>query len=400
LAGGDPVIGSLVRANNQAQAAAVQASANVDLGSVVVNPSSKKAVASKEAQGGVQLVGAPQGLDQNGDGVITDAERRAYQTKKIKQKITQGQANGLTVSALDFILRPGMWEADFGVYQDRRSYNSWAEVVVASRYQAKGPHGQKVAVVKTTSVDYYSYFYDMQNQFQQGGFYNPNGAGAGLPDYTPSPSLAAAPQQYNPFVPYAGSSLDFVDATGWWELWNPGDPTSTWSLVLPRDLSVGQWVHYTSPTTYPSDIWFVNGNPVTYFTGRDTLNIRVDVAKDANGAPYQIQDAYGAHLVYKVEVHGTTVHTPTKDCVNQDVYTAYTQGVVPVKSCQQFSTPFDFYGYVVSDYGVRARTSSPNETAAQALSRIQFGRILVDANGNFAGATLLNPYAQDPYGWG
>ncbi|RME84543.1 MAG: hypothetical protein D6771_04380 [Zetaproteobacteria bacterium] len=86
LAGGDPVIGSLVRANKQNQAAAVRASANVDLGPVVVNPSTEKVVAGKEAQGGIQLVSAPQGLDQNGDGVITDAERKAYQ----KQKITQG----------------------------------------------------------------------------------------------------------------------------------------------------------------------------------------------------------------------------------------------------------------------------------------------------------------------
>ncbi|RME84544.1 MAG: hypothetical protein D6771_04385 [Zetaproteobacteria bacterium] len=62
-----------------------------------------------------------------------------------------------------------MWEADFRFFQDRRLYNSRAEVVVASRYQAKGPHGRKVAVVKTTSVDYYSYSYDMQNQSQQGG---------------------------------------------------------------------------------------------------------------------------------------------------------------------------------------------------------------------------------------
>ncbi|RME84545.1 MAG: hypothetical protein D6771_04390 [Zetaproteobacteria bacterium] len=195
--------------------------------------------------------------------------------------------------------------------------------------------------------------------------------------------------------------MDFADATGWWELRDPGDPTSTWTLMLPKDLSVGQWVHYTSPTTYPSDIWYdAYGNPVVYFRGRDTLNIRVDVAKDANGAPYQVQDPYGAHLVYKVEVHGTTVRTPTNQCVNQDVYTAYTQGFVPVQSCQQFSTPFDFYSYVVSDYGVMVEALSPNETAAQALSRIQFGRILVDANGNFRGATLLNPNAQDPYGWG
>ena len=392
LQNGDPVIGSLVSAANQTQAAAVTANSNTDLGRVIINPAKKKAVSENEAANqlqGAQVVAAPAGMDKNGDGVITKQEADTYKVSQVQKQVQQGgQAKITSVSALDFLPKPGTWWTDISTWTDPTGQASGKDVAiaVASAYRTTGPNGQPIVAVKSSFVDYYSSYVDPYTNMS--GFYTPYGQVG--PDYS-ALQPSTPPAQYNPFFPWAWAWLDVVDQYSWWELGGVGDPYAKWQRFAPANLTVGK---QTSLTIGPYDWWTMYdmyGNPTVMMTGTDQITYLIQPAQK-NGQPYLFTDASGKqHLVYRVHVHGVTTVTPTAQC---DPY------VIGMPCQQQTFPPFDRYSYVITGWGIQVDvTDAPTLPVDQALARVQFGRISKDPYGNFVSATLENSLAADPYGW-
>ncbi|RME81957.1 MAG: hypothetical protein D6771_07625, partial [Zetaproteobacteria bacterium] len=349
---------------------------------MVVNPQTKKAVAEAQLTGKVQTQSAAQ-MDANGDGIVTQKDASILKAKSVAaggggaggggagggQPQAGGGAGGgaaaQTVSVLELIAPDGMWMLDVSHGQQQDSY----AFMVSFLDSVPGPSGQMVKALGRLSVGYY-----VRDPYNNNGFFGVNGYQAqALAPWTGS---AASGQR-----PWVSEHFEFVDAYGLYQGGRQDPYGWRWQRVVPATITIGRGYTLT---------WDQYGVPYDVYTGvkHFTEDLYVTLATDANGNPVSFADDQGLpHLVYHLQFSNAQA-TYYPNCQGQQGCPA--QIAVPV--------PTDPPGYIIGGLGVWLPDLG---SWPASLAAMQFGRIQTDPyTGAFKDATLMNPYATDPYGWG
>jgi len=364
------LLGSLVQAGNTAVAGAVNLTGSDDLGNVVINPKTQKAVSEKDANGtlAASTVGpAPTNIAAT-NGVVTKAS--------IDQVAVSNAATGTItqLSVTDFFAKPNTWWSMNNTWKDPYTGTSGAEYAlsVAEILRTPGPTGTPVDAVKSSSVTYYSSYIDPANPASSSSGYYMFNTALGYQDYS-SPTFTSPPSAFDFFSgPWTWAQADYADAANnvMYSNYNLGDPYSTWSKSVPLNITLGVPVTINQSDPY----------------GAATDIITVTLAQEA-GKPYILTDTNSKkHTVIQVQDQWT--YTPNQtQCQNnlqRDPYACNTQTQ-------------NWNAYVVAGYGgasvdVKDPITGANRTPSVALATVQFGDISTNAAG-VATFTNVNPLA-------
>ncbi|MDQ6988416.1 MAG: hypothetical protein Q9M19_00940 [Mariprofundaceae bacterium] len=352
------VIGSLVQASNQTKAGSVSLSGDGDLGNIVINPATGKAVSENEVNGTLKsavVAQAPAGLDSNGDGKIDQNEISAAQTASL--------TNGTSLKHLttaDFFSNPNTWWSASNTWSDP-SFGSGTQMSLGvANIQAKttGPNQGLVDAIKSSDVTYYQSYTDTNNATTT-GYFLVNTVG-NYADYT-SNTFVAPPATFDFFTgPWTWAALDYADTTTDY-IWSKdlGDPNATWSKNVPLNIVFGK--------TYSESF--------TESDGTQSQTFVVKLAQE-NGNNYIFTDVSGVkHIVIIVDVIWSW--TPSATCI----------GCTADQGTEAF--------YIISGFGgadFTARDSAGSLiTPSTAIATQTFGYINKDAAGNFVSASNENP---------
>ena len=337
------VIGSLVQAANTGAASALRMTSSADLGQVVVNPATGKAVSINDANGtlsGVEVTNSP--LDTNGDGIVTQDEMNAAQA-------AAAAAGGSlsTVSVVDFFAKPGTWAANTSSWSDSWGSGTDYSLSVADTKRLNGANGVPVDAVKTSELTYYKVSTDPYAVTTQ-GYYDNTGS-----TWYQSPSYTAPPATFDMWAgPMTWAIAEYPDVTSGYMQQKFGitDPYATWQQAVPLSITLGK----------------TESNTATGFYGTNNNSFVVNIAQEG-GQPYVFTDAAGVkHLVMKVDSNWSWTPDPT-NC----------------PGCMADSGQESFY--VISGYGVANIPATDAAGAAltpsAAIANVPFGTISTGAAG-------------------
>lgn len=190
------VLGSLVQAANTENAAAVALADNTNLGNVVIDPVSGRAVAEADAtpdsvtqeEGvSVKVVDASE-LDSNGDGMVTQDDITALQAKALEDALAGGESKIKKLSPLNFMgdrntwvamteARKESWSHSYTDGNNQQITESFDGDVSEGRFsivrekQVDGPNGGQVTALKHADLTYMR----KESGTRTGPQYNPDG---------------------------------------------------------------------------------------------------------------------------------------------------------------------------------------------------------------------------------
>ena len=361
------LLGSLVQAHAQTTAGAIKLQGNDDMGTIVINPTTQKAVSANEVNGTLKstVTSAPAGLDSNGDGIVSKQEMNSMQATNL----LNNAATLTQVSMANFSSQPGQWASIIQhTLVDPYAIFDTYSLVVADQVKIPGIKGSGlVNAVKETEVLYYDSTIDLTATGLIGsssGFYQANILG--YPDYT-SPTYTSPPVSFDFWMgPTTWASASYVDAKNnqIHSLDIMGDPNTTWdqgSGAIPLNIQLGK--------TYP-----LPAAPSI------TAQFVMSIAKE-QGNPFILKTTDNfAHSVFLVDISFL-------DALGQP---ASMSGVrLPKMSL-----------YLLSGTGIsiNARDSQGNLLPpSQVFAHIPFGQIVTNPLGNFQSATNINPLATTPW---
>jgi len=368
------VLGSLVQANAQTTAGAISLNGNGNLGTVVINPVSGKAVSSNEATGQLtktNVVSAKAaGLSTNANGTITQTNISNMQAATL----ASNPAALKTISTIDYFAKANTWwGGNKQVWQGGNGgfgYN----LNVASQVLVKGPANKPVQAVRSSSVQYYSS--STWNGVTSTGYYSPNQNGSSYA----SPNYVAPPAAYQYYSgPFTWDNFSYLDVAGN-QMYdgsraytnNGVSGPITWVKNITANIPLGKAISgaYSDPM------------------GKGAFTVTVTVAKE-NGVPYILTDTKG-------KKHPVMLLT-MKDTFTPDPIICKKPGQ-PANACAVRTS--NSVSYMIKDFGdaqVDAVDAKGNTVLPSiALKGIVFGDIVTDATGKFVSAINLNPLASAP----
>jgi len=368
------LLGSLVQANAQTKAGAVSLNGNGNLGIIVINPVSGKAVSSNEATGQLtqtNVVSAKvAGLKTTANGTITQTEISKMQALTL----VSNPAALKTISVIDYFAKANTWwGGNKQVWQGGNAGFSY-DLNVASQVLVKGPANKPVNAIRSSSVTYYQS--NTWNKTTTTGYYSPNQNGS---PYA-STNYAAPPATYQYYSgPFTWDFFSYLDSAGN-QMYdgsraytnNGVSGSITWAKSVAATIQLGKATSgaYSDPM------------------GKGAFTVTITIAKE-NGASYILKDTKGKkHLVMLLTMKGT--FTPDPIICKQ-------QGQ-PANACVVRTT--NSVRYMIKDFG-EAQVDAVDANGAAilpsvALKGIVFGNIATNPDGTFKSAINLNPLATIP----
>jgi len=341
------VLASLRQKASTSTAGAVALTANADLGRVLINPTSKKAVSESDINGTLlgSVNSAPVGMDANGDGIVSKQEITSIQANTINS----GSTALTQVSMADFFGQPNQWTSTVTHSPTSDSYS----LAIASTAKITGPQGSLVNAVKESDVIYY------KRNINSTGYYTPNLGYTSTAYMTPpvkfnfnqGPSTSAAASYADPMKNLFHTLNTIGDTKVTWDQYFKYPLNFTLGKMITQNLSI---------------------QGVTF-----SLNLSMNLAQE-NGQPYILKTTDGTlHPVIKVDIKITG--------------NSLFNSLLPKIPSQ----------YLISGGGsfVNAQDTNGNIILpSQALKQVVFGQITSDTYGKFVSATNINPLAVNAWG--
>lgn len=356
------LLGSLVQAGNTTVAGSVALSGNSNLGNIVINPKTQKAISENDANGTLKAsaIGTAPASMKSTNGVITQSAINQVTTNNL----TNGNAAAITqISVADFFAKPNTWWSAVNMWTDSYSGVSGTDytLAIADSIRTTGAAGTSVNATKNSEVVYYSSYNDPTTPANNSMGYYSNMLG--YPNYVTA-TFTAPPATFDFLTgPWTWASAHYADAPNnqMYVNYSFGDPASTWMKEVPLNITVGKAVSV------------INTDP--YGTTNNTFT--VSLAKE-KGIPFVLTDTKNiSHPVIQVDIKSIWTPNPTTCATCGGVQTS-TNSI-----------------YVVGGYGgvsinVKGSTGAIR-TPSVALATVQFGNISTSATTGATNFINVNP---------
>jgi len=361
------LLGSLVQAANTASAGSVALTGNANLGNVVINPATQKAVSENDAKGilvALSVVAAPANLKDANGNVTQSSVKQVTATS-----LSNGNAAAITqISVTDFSAESNTWASGVSMWTDSYTGESGTDynLSIFNAVQTQDINGKLVNAVKSSDLTYYS-VYKNPNQptWSRSGYYSYSAAW-GFPDYLAT-AFIAPPATFDYLTgPWTWAGLEYTDAANnqLYSKYDLGNSASSWQKSVPLNITLGQAV-----TTQQVDPYGTNTNTFT-----------LTLAQEA-GATYVFTDTNSVkHPVIRVDAKSVWTPNPTNCQANG--------GCATQNNNQAF--------YIVGGYGgVQANVKNPAtgvvRTPKMALATVQFGKVVTNPTTGAVSFINVNP---------